>query len=71
MESRGRGQKEGSLSGAWEFSWCSSSVSLNHNYFHVFKDSIAGIENLFGEVPNLYISVSVFGHAGGPRETCN
>lgn len=59
MESRGRGRKEGLLSGTWEFSWCSSTVSLNRNYFYVFKDLIAGRENLFGKVPNLYLCLSL------------
>lgn len=35
----------------------------------MFKDLTAGTENLFGEVPNLYLGLSVFGHAGDPRET--
>lgn len=62
-------QEEGELSGAWELSSCSSSVSLSHNYCHVFKVLVAGTENLFGEVPNLYSGLSVFEYAGDPRET--
>lgn len=62
-------RKEGELSGTWEFSLCSSSVSLKCNYYHAFKDLIAGTENLFGEVSNLYLSLSVFGHARDPGET--
>lgn len=60
--------KEGELSGAWELSLCSS-VSLNHNYCRIYKDLTAGTENLFGEVPSLYLDLSIFGPAGDPRET--
>lgn len=45
-----------------------SSVSLSSNYCHVFKDLTAGTENLFGEVPNLYLGLSVFGPTEDPRE---
>lgn len=62
-------QDEGELSGAWELSSCSCSVSLSRNYCHVFKILVAGTENLFGEVPNLYSGLSVFEYVGDPRET--
>lgn len=50
-------KKEGELSDAWELSLCSS-VPLNSNYCHVFKNLTAGTENLFGEAP-VYIWVWV------------
>lgn len=47
---------------------CFSSVSLSRNYCHAFKDLIAGTENFFGEVTELHMGLSVFGHAGDTRE---
>lgn len=55
-------RKEGELSGIWEFFLCFFSVFLKCNYYYVFKDLIVGIENFFGEVFNLYLSLSVFGY---------